>query len=240
MRYVISKTVSAFFWFNLVLASGSAFAARPLNTDDANVVDPQSCQDESWVKKSKTSIERWIVPGCNFFGDTEISVGANFQSDTGLESAQYHLLQAKKRWRVLEQDSWGLSTTLGTLQHTSRVASETVDDVYVNVPITWSMGEDRFTHLNLGWVKHQAQGYGAKTWGLAFEQPFNSHVIGILETYGEEKQSSKYQVGLRFWIIPQRVQIDTTLGNVWGPSGHGALNQRWFSMGLRLLSPALY
>jgi len=51
----------------LMAAVGStAHAARPLNTDDANVVDPQSCQDESWVKKSKTSIERWIVPGCNF------------------------------------------------------------------------------------------------------------------------------------------------------------------------------
>jgi hypothetical protein len=39
----------------MAVASSSAFAARPLNTDDANVVDPQSCQDESWVKKSKLS-----------------------------------------------------------------------------------------------------------------------------------------------------------------------------------------
>jgi hypothetical protein len=54
------------------------------------------------VRKSSSSIERWAVPGCNFFGDTEISVGANFQSDTNLPASQYHLIQAKKRWRVLE------------------------------------------------------------------------------------------------------------------------------------------
>jgi hypothetical protein len=77
-------------------------------------------------------------------------------------------------------------------------------------------------------------------WGIGFEQPFNKQVIGILETYGEEKQSSKYQVGLRFWIVPQRVQIDTTLGNAWGASGNAMPSQRWISVGLRLLSPPLY
>ncbi len=220
------------------MTTGSAFAARPLNTDDANVVDPQSCQDESWVKKSKTSIERWIVPGCNFFGDTEISLGANFQSDKSLPSSQFRLMQAKKRWKVLEPGDWGISSTLGTLQHTGHLSSENVNDVYLNIPVTWSIGQDRFVHLNVGWVKHQAQGDGAKTWGLALEQPFNSQVIGILETYGEEKQNTKYQVGLRFWVVPQRVQLDTTMGNVWSAQSNSA--QRWFSVGLRLLSPPLY
>jgi hypothetical protein len=234
----LSKIITATCLSVGVFFAPQVFAARPLNTDDANVVDPQSCQDESWVKKSKTSIERWIVPGCNFFGDTEISFGANFQSDTGATSSQYHLMQAKKRWRVLEPGDWGISSTLGTLKRSGTTPTDTVNDVYLNVPITWSLGQERFAHLNIGWVKHQAQGYGAKTWGLAFEQAFNSHVVGILETYGEEKQSTKYQVGLRFWVIPQRVQLDTTLGNVWGSTSNPA--QRWVSVGLRLLSPPLF
>jgi len=238
MKKTFSTLIAFGCLISLAMATASAFAARPLNTDDANVVDPQSCQDESWVKKSKTSIERWTVPGCNFFGDTEVSLGANFQSDTGLPSSQFHLMQAKKRWKVLEPGDWGISSTLGTLQHAGHTLSERVNDVYLNIPVTWSIGQDRFAHLNVGWVKHQAQGYGAKTWGLALEQPFNSQVIGILETYGEEKQNTKYQVGLRFWVVPQRVQLDTTLGNVWGSSSNSG--QRWVSVGLRLLSPPLY
>lgn len=224
----------------LLLVSGLAKAARPLNTDDANVVDPKSCQDESWIKKSKTNTERWVVPGCNFFADTEISLGANFQSDDGLPNSRYQLMQAKKRWRVLEAGDWGFSTTLGTLKLSGQTPEETVNDVYLNVPITWSVGQDRFVHLNVGRVQHQTQTYGANTWGLAFEQPFNSNVIGILESYGEAKQASKYQVGLRFWIIPQRVQIDTTLGNVVNKLNSSTPSQRWFSVGLRLLSPPLY
>jgi len=147
-------------------------------------------------------------------------------------------MQAKKRWRVLEPGDWGFSTTLGTLKLSGHTPAETVNDVYLNVPITWSVGQDRFVHLNVGRVQHQTQAYGANTWGLAFEQPFNSNVIGILESYGEAKQASKYQVGLRFWIIPQRVQIDTTLGNIWGNTSNPS--QRWMSLGLRLLSPPLY
>jgi len=138
----------------------------------------------------------------------------------------------------LESGDWGISSTLGTLKHDGLSSADRVNDIYLNIPITWSIGQDRFTHLNLGWIKHQAQGYGAKTWGLAFEQPFNSQVIGILETYGEEKQSTKYQVGLRFWVVPQRVQLDTTLGNVWSSAFNPT--QRWVSIGLRLLSPPLY
>lgn len=238
MNHRFPKIILTLILLGMAGMASSVFAARPLNTDDANVVDPQSCQDESWIKKTKTSIERWVVPGCNFVGDTEISVGANFQSDTGLPRSQYHLVQAKKRWRVLEPGDWGISSTLGTLQQSGPMASDLVNDVYLNVPITAAMGQDRFAHLNVGWVKHQAQAYSAKTWGLAFEQPFNSHVVGILETYGEAKQSTKYQIGLRFWVIPQRVQLDTTLGNVWGNSPSPA--QRWMSVGLRLLSPPLY
>lgn len=238
MNHFLTPSRFSIFVLCLALHASHAFAARPLNTDDANVVDPQSCQDESWIKQSKSNIERWIVPGCNFFGDTEISVGANFQSNTGLPSSRFHLMQAKKRWRVLEPGDWGISTTLGTLKQSGLASSETTHDLYLNVPITWSLGQDRFAHLNVGWVKHQAQGYGAKTWGMAIEQPFNQRVVGILETYGEEKQNTKYQVGLRFWIIPQRVQIDTTVGNVWSSASNSG--QRWMSVGLRLLSPPLY
>ncbi len=237
----ISKLLTAMLIALMSLIATQADAARPLNTDDANVVDPKSCQDESWVKKSKSSIERWIVPGCNFFADTEISLGANFQSETGLESSRYQLMQAKKRWRVLEPGDWGFSTTLGTLRNTTQLPGNVeVRDVYLNVPITTSLGQDRFLHLNVGWVKHKVLGYGAKTWGMGVEAPLSTRVIGILETYGEGKQATKYQVGLRFWVIPQRVQIDTTLGNVLNVSSHTGPTQRWFSVGLRLLSPALY
>ena len=59
-------------------------------------------------------------------------------------------------------------------------------------------------------------------------------LVAISEVYAESTTPSQYQVGLRFWVKPQRVQIDTTYGNVVG----SANDQQWISIGLRLLTPA--
>jgi hypothetical protein len=61
-------------------------------------------------------------------------------------------------------------------------------------------------------------------------------VIGVAETYGESNNGTRYQVGLRFWVMPKRMQIDTTYGNQVGQPEH----LRWFTLGIRLLSPPLW
>jgi hypothetical protein len=66
------------------------------------------------------------------------------------------------------------------------------------------------------------------------ELPLTARVIAIAETYGEAAMGTRYQLGLRMWVVPQRVQIDTTYGNRIGQPEH----ERWFTVGLRLLSPA--
>ena len=43
-------------------ASSVVFAARPMMTDDARIVDPQSCQLESWVKTYQHHNEYWALP----------------------------------------------------------------------------------------------------------------------------------------------------------------------------------
>ena len=56
----------------------------------------------------------------------------------------------------------------------------------------------------------------------------------LAEKFGEQGQPTKYQVGFRVWLIPQRVQLDTTYGN---NLAGGDSNTRWVTIGLRLLTP---
>ncbi|WP_350296542.1 hypothetical protein [Limnohabitans sp. Rim8] len=223
----------AIFLFNGALA----WAARPMVTDDANVVDPHACQNESWVRFGHSSIERWTVPGCNFFGDTEISVGANFLSEKNSVNQQLGLLQVKKRWKVVEPGQWGLSTTVGRVQSGGTVFGiSSSTDTYVNIPITWPTSQGPILHLNLGAFHHQAQRVTQTTWGLGAEVPVHPRFFAIMEAFGEAGTRSKVQIGLRYWVVPQAVQIDTTMGQeMQGPS-----QSRWLSLGLRLLTPALY
>ena len=212
-----------------------AHAARPMNTDDANIVDHKSCQLESWVKTTHTSLERWAIPGCNFGGEVEWSVGGNAQIENNVGHTQFWLGQAKKRWVPVGEDTIGISTTLGVMSTRPAWGDLQVDkDYYLNVPVTVPFGQDRFVHLNAGWVHHQTFGVSRPTWGVGGELPLTARVIAIAETYGEANYGTRYQVGLRVWVVPKHVQIDTTYGNQVGQPEH----LRWFTVGVRLLSPA--
>ena len=43
-------------------------------------------------------------------------------------------------------------------------------------------------------------------------------------------------MGVRYWIVPGHLQIDTTYGSRFGAIS----DQHWFSIGLRLISPTLF
>jgi hypothetical protein len=209
-------------------------AARPMNTDDANIVDEKSCQLESWLKTTHTSLERWAIPGCNLGGEVEWSVGGNAQAEDGLGKTQFWLAQAKKRWVPVSENTVGISTTLGSMVTRPAFGDRSEEkDYYLNVPVTVPLGQDRFIHFNAGWVNHQTLGLNRPTWGVGGELPLTPRVIGIAEAYGEADYGTRYQLGLRIWVVPQRVQIDTTYGNQVGQPEH----LRWFTVGVRLLSP---
>jgi hypothetical protein len=216
--------------------TNTALAARPMNTDDANIVDEKSCQLEAWAKTTHTSLERWAMPGCNLGGDLELTVGGNVQAEVALGKTQFWVGQVKKRWVPVGEYSVGISTTVGTMATRPATADRPNDkDYYLNVPVTLPLGEDRFVHLNAGWVQHQSLGVSRATWGVGGELPLNPMVIAIAETYGEQNTGrARYQVGLRVWVVPKHVQIDTTYGNQLGQPEH----LRWFTVGVRLLSPS--
>jgi hypothetical protein len=50
------------------------------------------------------------------------------------------------------------------------------------------------------------------------------------EIYGQRTSVPSYQVGLRYWLIDQRFQLDTTFGST---TDHA---ESWISLGVRLLS----
>src|SRR6185436_6914070 len=58
-----------------LLAATSAFAARPLTTDDAAILDDKQCQIEAWVDRGRDASVGWFVPSCNFGGGVEWQIG---------------------------------------------------------------------------------------------------------------------------------------------------------------------
>jgi len=218
----------------LAVCMPAAHAARPMITDDARIVDPKACQVESWVRANGVGPGlAWAVPGCNPTGNLELSAGAGYERPGGEGRVLASLVQGKTILRPLRTHDWGMGLTLGYA--TDRPAGGLHQSgPYLNVPMSASLFNDRLVmHLNLGVRRPHPEGQTLGTWGLGSETRLHERVQLILETFGERNARPLMHGGLRFWLVPDRVQFDTTVGG----DSRGSQESRWVSIGLRLLSP---
>ena len=213
-------------------ATQVAHSARPMITDDARTVDSKACQVESWVRFNRESTEYWALPACNFTGNLELTFGGSrthFKEDDGGTRATDIVLQGKTVFKPLEPNGWAVGLTMGGMRHPAARAY----DAYAYVPASFSFKDDRVVlHTNLGWLHEGERRRHRMTWGLGSETQLSERAYLVAETFGQNQGRPLYQAGIRFWIVPNHVQVDTTYGNRFG---HGTA-ERWISVGLRLLS----
>jgi hypothetical protein len=207
-------------------------AARPMITDDARIVDDKSCQIEAWVKANHDSEEYWAMPSCNFTGNLELAVGGAVTRQNGDSKTTDLVLQGKTLFKTLEPNGWSWGLVAGITSHPD-LSRKFPGDLYAYVPASFSFRNDVVVvHTNLGWAHTKADHHDAMTWGAGAEVQMLPSTWLIGETYGENQGKPYVQVGVRHWLVPNRVQIDTTYGNrIDG-------GESWISIGLRLLSPA--
>lgn len=215
-----------------------AMAARPMITDDARVVDPNSCQLESWAKHNRDSTEYWVLPGCSPRENLELTLGGAVTRQDGESQNSDLMLQAKLLFKQLETNSYGYGLVVGHAQHPRLDNnSSMIGNTYAYIPVSASFFSDKLIlHTNLGALHDKENNRTDMTWGLGSEIPLANKLDLIAETYGDHRSRPYYQAGLRYWLVPERVQIDTTYGN----RMHNNSDERWLSIGLRLLSAPLW
>lgn len=216
------------------LAATAAQAARPMITDDARIGDAKACQVETWVKKNRDSTEYWALPACNFTGNLEVTLGGALGKDDAGTRTTDVVLQGKTLFKTLEPNGWSWGLAFGNVRHPAiHTDANLLGDLYAYIPASFSFRDDRFVlHTNLGWLREKAEMKHRPTWGIGSETQLAEHTWLIAEGFGQDQGKPFYQVGFRHWLVPNHVQIDTTYGN---RAGHST-EERWFSIGLRLLS----
>jgi hypothetical protein len=209
-----------------------AEAARPMMTDDARIVDPKSCQLESWVRDSKHITEYWAQPGCNVGENAEITIGGSLEGENGHSSFANEIYQIKSIIQPIDINQTGYSIVLGNTRDPKRTMNKVIQDWYLNVPISYPYNDRLVIHTNLG-VTHLTDERTEKiNWGLSSEYNYNERVDLISEVFNQSSNSTYFQFGLRYWLIKNRAQIDTTYMN----SFNHINEDQSFSVGLRLLS----
>lgn len=218
----------------MALTSPVTQGARPMMTDDARLVDPKACQVESWVRTNKGSREYWALPACNFTGNLELTLGgAQTRSATGSDTTDI-VFQGKTLFKPLDTNGYGIGFAAGYAAHPAAHADrQLLGDPYFYVPMSFSFrNDDLVIHSNLGALRSREKQAIKPTWGLGAEWRLNQQLFLIGEAFGQSDGRPSAQAGVRFWIVPNHIQIDATYGN----RLESADNRRWFSLGLRLIS----
>lgn len=205
-------------WLSALLLPCAAHGARPFVTDDARIVDRGGCQVETFYKEQRAydGSEFWFLPACNPLG-FELTLGGN--RIDGDDSA---ILQAKFLLRPLETNGWGAALSVGAFS----------GQPYLNAIGSVSFADDRAViHANAGAIRDDKADYVRGTWGLGLEALLVApRLYGILETYGIRDEKPTLHAGLRFWIVPQRLQVDSTIG-----VQSADPDRRFYTIGLRIL-----
>lgn len=212
-------------------------AARPLVTDDARLTTEQSCQLETWVRGYDSRREAWALPACNPTGNLEITAGVGQVVGGEMRASTDLMVQAKTLFRPLRTNSWGIGLAAGVMHHADMSAGPNgFGNVYAYIPVSVSFYDDKFiAHTNVGWVKSRGDSH-AMSWGVGTETRISQRLILVAEAYGDPRYAPYAQMGMRYFIVRDRVQVDATVGQQTnqGPSS------RWFSLGLRLTPGKLF
>jgi len=209
----------------LLLATPLAHAARPFVTDDARVVDKDGCQVESFVKRQRRFDENefWLLPACNPWG-AELTAGHS-RVDSTLGDTQATILQAKMLLKPLITNGAGFAFTLGTFYGATT-------NPYINGIGSFSFADDRVVvHANLGALRDNAAKITRGTWGIGAEILLIApRLYAIVEGYGQTGEKPTAHTGLRIWVVPNRLQVDTTVG-----LQRSSLERSFGTVGLRIL-----
>lgn len=222
----------------LFLISPMASAARPFMTDDARITTAKSCQLESWTRFYRKSTEVWNYPACNLTGNLEITGGGGHASYDGSPSSNDYVIQGKSMIKDLEPNGYGVALAVGRVYHPAASAGpNALGNNYIYMPVSVSLLDDRLViHNNIGWLRDKQTQRDNLTWGTGGEYVFNPYLSMMAETYGDNRNHPFWQVGLRGFLVPGRVQIDATLGN----QRYGDRDSRWISIGIRLTPDRLF
>lgn len=224
-----------------LLIPSIAFAARPFVTDDARLTTGGSCQLESWMRVNPDSNELWALPACNPTGGLEFTFGGGRMKRQGEAATNDYVFQAKTLFRPLETNGWGWGLAVGTIRHPEiNPGPNMLGNTYAYIPLSVSLNDDKvIIHTSLGWLKDKGSGLNSASWGIGGEFRLHSRMLGIAETYGDNRGVSYGQIGVRYSVVPDLFQVDATVGQMLSGEGKNG-NNHWLSFGIRYTPGRLF
>jgi len=192
--------------------AGGAQAGRPLSTDDAGVIPQGECQVESWYQSADGAHETHLAPGCGIGHDTEFDAEAIHLSPA-VDDRDAFVVQLKTALPTLDAYGWSFAAKLNAGAVHPAGGNQWRSDAYSATGIaTHHLGDDLDLHLNLGAERRQRERITATTYAAALVWNAAPQALLFAEVLGDDKAGATQTLGARWWLQPERIGLDLTVG----------------------------
>lgn len=193
----------------LALAAPAAHpSGGPYVVDDADVIDPGTCQMETWyARRSASSDQAALAPGCHFAGAEWSLFGLAARNDG--ERSRSIAVQGKWLLRPLHTGGPGVALVVGGGAE-SRAGR--LSELFAYLPLSLEPVDGLRLHANLGGLRDRDAAQWATTWGAGFDWSLlpRLHLLG--ERFGDDRGDRGWQLGLRPVLIEDALHLDLVLG----------------------------
>lgn len=210
----------------------AAHAGRPLQTEDAGVLERGACELEG-------ATERVSVSGASARGSSlQFGCGVGLQSQVALaaatakaggESSRGLVLVGKTAlWNSGDADAaltlaWGLQWAKADGDGWRHASTD------FNLVYSRPLPADLTLHANLGHSRDQVAGKRGTSWAIAVEHAGFGAFAPMAEIFGDDHGQSWWNLGLRIAAVPEKVFFDLSTGRQFG-----AERARLVTLGFRL------
>lgn len=207
-----------------LLAAHAAQAGRPLQTEDAGVIDAGGCEIEGAHERLRisgaTARDTALTFSCGIGWRSQVGITGSRSRADG-ESASGTALGGKTRlWSAGDDGpaltvAWSLAwaRAAGSWRHAEDEAR-----------LVWSMPAGPGTlHLNLGHARDRIERMSSTPWGVGWEhggvETGGLTLAPMAEVYGDGRGGHAWNVALRATLVPERLFIDGSYGRQTGSVG---------------------
>lgn len=199
----------------LAALTTTAQAGRPLQTEDAGVLDAGDCELELVGSRERAGGDTPTVRG----------VGAQLGCGIGL-SSQAALFAGRAKAADERADTVAL---------VGKTALRPLTDTQAGIVIAWAVGAERnvgslkhettelkavltqplahwLLHANLGWARSQSARQDTTQWSVAAERTGLGPFDAMAEVFGDDRDDAWLNAGLRWTAIAERLFIDGSYG----------------------------
>lgn len=208
----------------IACAAAPAHAGRPLQTEDAGVLERGACEFEGASTHHKaqglTARDKRLQIGCGVGAATQLALATSSGKAEGERARGVEINGKTRLWTgAAEKDAPAAGLVLAYAVASVKVAGDQWRHAATELNLAYSrpLPAELTLHANLGHARDAIGKSRATTWGLALEHAGFGAAAPMAELFGDDRGAPWWNLGLRFTAAPDKFFIDASYGRQIAP-----------------------